>query len=515
MQSLVVFLLLLYLLPLGLGDFVVRARLPEVAARAQDLELLLLLGGLLATLRAGRSETPPRPRPHHLAALAFLALLAGHVALAPPEYAGVALTALFVYGNVFLSYFLSTALLRSQAGRRGAFALLVLVALVFPLPALYQAGFGVGSMPQWFDGRFDPGVTRASGPLGNPIVLAGICQLSLAWITGLLADPRLRRGPALLLGLLGALLLPSLLVSYTRAAWGGLVVAAGLLVAWRRPRPWRALVLPGLFCLLVLLEPSGWKRATATTFKIHVSTSTRVEMWKYGWKRFQAAPWLGHGLGRECGVAANNAGLPGAFYAHNYPLQVGVEMGLLGLVPFSLFWILYLLEGLFPGWVPGSPRGPPSAWRLGLLTGLVGYWLNAMVVCNFEYRPGAVLVGLLLALGEHDWEPLGPEDGSPGSRTPESHWLLPAALPLALGVAVVGLQVHGDRTQLGIQEALGHARAGRREQARQRLEPLTEAPWPWLRDEAAVARKILEKLSSPLQGASPPPSPAPPPGNPQ
>lgn len=453
--------LVAHLIVFGLGTYVVFARVPELEALGGNLELLGLGACLVALLLRVRSGSPLRPEAHHVALGVYLGVLVLGLVVGPGAGEETTLAAFGLYTAPFVAYALGALVVGLPDGASMLLRTLAVALVLMALPALLEAVWGLRSNVAWVDPRFEDTSTRVTGILANPIILASVFQMGLGWMSGWLAVEGAGRGERVLRWALVGLSVLLLFLSYTRAGWAAAVV--GCFVAWWLAGRRRTVVLaPALLLVaLVVLSPGGRDRVGSTASLQHRSTATRLDRWSRALHQSLERPLVGRGLGTTCGVAPNNAGLPGAYYAHAYLMQVQVELGLVGLVPFVAFWVLAIRSFL------GRGRG---GLRIGGVAALAGLGVHSLVIGHLEYRPVAVLVGLTLALLD---APLPGEGGEGAAGAGGWRRRVLVAAPGLVGLAFLCvLQVRVDCFQRELERAMDDARGGRVAQARERLAAL-------------------------------------------
>jgi len=485
-RSVLVALLLLYFIPYGLGSYVMLARLGPLYRAARDGELLLALGALAALLWLQRKAPEDwRPRPHHGALLAYVAVLFANCARPDHPDPTTLLGALQLSVVPFVAYGLGAVLVRQPGGSRAVLWGLALAGVLMALPALLEFVLELDSMPPWVDRRFEITTTRATGFLANPIILASVYQMLLCWALGVWLTCRPRSPRFVALGLLVLVLLAVLYISYTRAGWLAFWFASFLFFAVQKPRR-PLLLLPSVLLLLtVAAAPTGRMRLATVAEMRHVSNATRLDRWQRCLTYIARRPFVGHGLGRTCGVAPNQNELPGAFFAHNYLLQLWVELGLAGLVPFVAFWVLLLRR---------VRAGGTGVLRTAGMTALAGFFAHSMVIGHIEYPPVGMLVGLTVALLDG---PL-PDEGADGPAARPAVVLAPA---VGLMVVLTVLQMRVDIFQYRLEQAYELRREGRRAEAAAVLDELAAWDRRCLEDEHDLARRWADGLrgAPPLQ----------------
>jgi len=228
----------------------------------------------------------------------------------------------------------------------------------------------------------------------------------------------------------------ALVWTFSRGAWLSLAVSMFCLAVFAllRGRHWRAAGAAAGLCAAVLaaaqgvggqeqnvtpqatVEPDQGSppiiekdliRGQIPTVRRLVSGATwqaRVTYWQGALGMVRAQPLLGVGLA-AFGSAYPRFMVLGGYpvqEAHNDPLQVLAETGILGFLPFAAFWVVFLVFGLRSC----SSKGSTSArWlRVGTFFGIVAFLLHSLIDFDFEI-PGIALTvfalcGLLIATSE-------------------------------------------------------------------------------------------------------------------
>ncbi len=178
-----------------------------------------------------------------------------------------------------------------------------------------------------------------AGALLLPIPLLAALALRWDWI-----PPAARRWLPLLLGIGALSMMCTLILTQSRGAYFALAIGLIVVVLFRWPKAWLAMVVPALAVVLVL----AWNgvvlfdQPLGTTGSI-TSLSGRVEVWQRALYALRDFPLTGIGIGTFDLVIpelypygnGNGANIP---HAHNLFLQVGVDLGLPGLLAYG--WLL-------------------------------------------------------------------------------------------------------------------------------------------------------------------------------
>jgi putative inorganic carbon (hco3(-)) transporter len=281
------------------------------------------------------------------------------------------------------------------------------------LAVLFFAGSGQALMGvvQFLAGFGPPtfaigGFMRAHGNFGQPNPFAGylgtIFPLALA-LAAVSHPGRFRLLACVTVVCTGL----GIVLSLSRGAWLGLLIALGVMAVVWGPRT-RRLVVPtlgvsilvGLLGVLGALPPALATRVTSVTSNFGIFDVREVELtsenfavvermahWQAGWEMFLDHPLRGVGPGNYPAVY-DEYSLPGwpepLGHAHNYYLNMAAEAGLPGLLALVAMLALAfgtLLRQVGGRWYvaygetfppPTTYRLPPTAFRRALAVGLLG-----------------------------------------------------------------------------------------------------------------------------------------------
>ncbi len=190
---------------------------------------------------------------------------------------------------------------------------------------------------------FGMGETMNSNVLAGALLLPIpiFAALALRWDWG---GESTRRWLPIGLGLIALMMLATLILTQSRGAYLAVVLGLLVVVLLRWPQAWLALVIPAL-AVAVVLAWNGvvlFDQPLGSTGSI-TSLSGRVEVWQRAFYALRDFPLTGIGIGTFDLVIPklypyakiNGTTIP---HAHNLFLQIGVDLGLPGLLAYG--WLL-------------------------------------------------------------------------------------------------------------------------------------------------------------------------------
>lgn len=275
--------------------------------------------------------------------------------------------------------------------------------------------FLTGSGPAFFE---VDGALRAYGNFDQPNPFAGYLAMLLP--LAVLMATSSANSPAFRLLALGAglAMLGGIVLSQSRGAWLGVLVATGvLLLVWSRAT--RRLLVPALGAALAatalaisgLLPPALLDRVSQSiayfgVFDVRTvdltsenfSVVERMAHWQAGWYMFLDHPWFGVGAGNYAEAYPNyyvSTWLDPLGHAHNYYLNMLAELGVVGGLV-----LLLVLALVFRQFLGALVRSRPGFWRAVLASvigGMVVFCVHDLFDDLFVHGVN-VQIGVLLAL---------------------------------------------------------------------------------------------------------------------
>lgn len=384
------------------------------ASSGQNGILMLAAAGLsFLRLLLCPQESPPFGR---LFVWVLLFVAWGLVATGFSPFARLSLMGYTKTISYFLAYLALLVNLRSLKEVRLSLQVMLLAAVIVSLYGLYQWHIKVPPLALWDDPAAQYTLTRVYSFLGNPNLLAGYLLPTFALSAFLmLALPRLWH-KLCFVPLLGVQLL-CIYFTYSRGAWIALAAGAPLgLLLWLRVdgrhllsrRQGKILLalgvllaLGGLIALFVLNPALSERVSSLFSGREHSSNNFRVNVWMSSIAILRDYGWTGIGMGNKVFQAVYTYYMATGFKAlstYNVPLEVWVEMGIVGL----LLFVGLLLAHARRVWQALCDSQPHSREARLLLTGaLLALWVlmvHGMVDTVFYRPPVQVLFWYALAI---------------------------------------------------------------------------------------------------------------------
>lgn len=311
------------------------------------------------------------------------------------------------YGAILLypGIFQTRVIMRLAVGVAVVVAALGVVQYFLPRDILTHIGYGIdrGARAN-FSIDNAAGFTRVMSTLRDPNSLAAylLVPMSAVTVVVLRNDSRRRRiAAATALSVMGV----AMIMTFSRSAWMAAIITLGLTVLWR----YRSFAVTfvkrfgfALVALVILgagIAYSQRHSSFVTSYITHSSQgSTDIDSNEYHWLFVKQGiegivhQPLGHGPGTAGLASIQNP--KGSFLTENYYVQIGYELGLIGLLVFvgMQVWIYMQLwrrrtDGILPVILLAS------FWGYVLMNMLLHTWSNEAVACQWW-----LLAGMALAL---------------------------------------------------------------------------------------------------------------------
>jgi O-antigen ligase len=205
-----------------------------------------------------------------------------------------------------------------------------------------------------------------------------------------------------ILAVSSALILHTVLLTFSRGALVGLLVVAGLGVVMMPKRPRYIVAALGLVLLAIRLTgpelAARYQSAFVETEDLDASAAGRLELWRDCLTIMATQPFFGVGPRNWPVVAASFDWAPGK-EAHSVWMQTGAELGLPGVLMLLSFYILAILKlWRLVRRRPAASFAPLHGVAFGLSLAIVGYVTTAQFVSlvGLETPFYLVMVGVVL-----------------------------------------------------------------------------------------------------------------------
>ncbi|MCR4431781.1 MAG: O-antigen ligase family protein [Tepidanaerobacteraceae bacterium] len=285
-----------------------------------------------------------------------------------------------LYAAYFMAFYSSAILMRDRVILKTALFFQMMSALLLSAYGIYQYFFiKVPTAIAWVDVKQFPELaTRVYATLENPNVLAEYLALAIPMALGMLfAGEKL--GRKLLFSAITGVLAICLVLTFSRGAWLGLVLALLVFAAIKEPRLLIWLILLGFVSPLFM--PSVVVNRIASIGSLEDSSNAfRVTIWIAAIRMIKDYWIAGAGLGLTAFSRVYRdymiAGTP-ALHAHNLYLEMGIEMGVAGILTF--IWMI----------IAGFSRAVncigKDTWHSFLLAAAVGALAGHLLHGMFDY----------------------------------------------------------------------------------------------------------------------------------
>ncbi|MDI3480562.1 MAG: hypothetical protein PWQ97_217 [Tepidanaerobacteraceae bacterium] len=304
---------------------------------------------------------------------------------------GDSLKTLPLYAAYFMVFYSSAILLKDKAILKTALLFQILSALLLSLYGIYQYFFiKIPTAIAWVDVKQFPELsTRVYATLENPNVLAEYLALSIPVVLGVLMGSKsaIRK---LIFFIILIVLLICLVLTFSRGAWLGLALALVVFAALKEPRLLVWLILLGFISPLFM--PSVVINRVASIGSLEDSSNAfRVTIWIAAIRMIKDYWITGVGLGLTAFSRVYRdymiAGTP-ALHAHNLYLEIGIEMGIAGLLTFIWMIIASFSSAMNciknDNWHSFVLAGVVAALAGHLLHGMFDYvWFSPRIVMEF------------------------------------------------------------------------------------------------------------------------------------
>ncbi|MEO8168264.1 MAG: O-antigen ligase family protein, partial [bacterium] len=250
---------------------------------------------------------------------------------------------------------------------------------------------------------------RVASLLGNSTYFAGYLVLVFPLIASQALYKRSIDKPALASFLLLTAMIFLLLITQTRSSIIGLGVAgvAFFLFSLKKKNTVKSLgvlaivIAAGMLWIFVLNPALGKRFATVFDENQHSTFARRMFFWESGMHALAASPVFGHGIGSfeqtilsyrspDYWIVGSEDIVP---HAHNEPIEVGVEYGIIGLLLCGTTIGLISYRGIF---IARTAKGWEYWTAIGLTCSIIGIAIDSLANVALRQAPVTALTWLLM-----------------------------------------------------------------------------------------------------------------------
>jgi O-antigen ligase len=371
--GLIFFSLIIYIDP-GIGMALVLFILPLTATTYSAA----LIGITFVSLIFNYKKIKPIYPTASIPAILFLAVatLAAAFSLMRTE----SLKTFPLYVIYFMAFYCAALLFQDLEKMKYAIVFSIISALIVSFIGIYQYFFvKVRTAMAWVDiTQFPELSTRVYATMENPNVLAEYLGFIIPINLGLLWAAK---KPAVkgLLGIITSIIALCLILTFSRGAWLGLALAVMIFAVLKEPR--LLIVILVLAFVSPAFMPDVVQTRIASIGSLEDSSNAfRISIWIAALRMIKDYWLTGVGLGLSAFARVYRdymiAGTP-ALHAHNLYLEMGLEMGIAGLLTFM--WMIG--AGLSKAVKASKTGRAVSSVIVGIIGGLAGHLLHGL----FDY----------------------------------------------------------------------------------------------------------------------------------
>lgn len=310
--------------------------------------------------------------------------------------------------NVFW-FFLVFQLLDERKAVENVSALFVGLVGMLAVHGVYQFAVGV-EMPATWIASNETGIrTRVYSIFTSPNIFGSLIVLAFPiCIAFIIISKELKN--KLLFSVALMFMAGSLVFTYSRGAWIGVVCAIGIYLLLKNKK----LIIPAIIggMLILVFVPSIGNRIAYMISPDYMASSMkggRLIRWLTGFQILQEHPWFGLGLGSFGGAVASNhdlsaivrgASVP-TFYMDNFYMKIAAEAGIIGIMVFV--WLMWQVFAISLKTVTIVKDKTSHELGIGILAGLLGVIVHNCVENVFEVPMMAAMFWMFVAVMAQLW----------------------------------------------------------------------------------------------------------------
>ncbi|MBR1735404.1 MAG: O-antigen ligase family protein, partial [Firmicutes bacterium] len=328
----------------ALADYLMRNFGGGFASVWDELLLIAMVCLWMYKLFKERKAVPIKQTPLDMPLIFFISVMLFMLIINSPDYR-ISMEGFRATIQYMLWYFAALQLMKDKKSARNVCNALVLMGSAMALHGVYQYIIGAEMPAGWIDQNEYSVRTRVYSILTSPNIMGSFMTLCIPITVSLGMYEEENKKKRYLYFFFALMMCASLVFTFSRGAWIGFAVAAGVYIFMKDKR----LIIPAVIAavLVIFLVPSVGNRITYMLSDEYIESSLRggrLIRWSQGLDILRMDPLMGVGLGHFGGaVAMNNEmkryigkELVKTFYMDNYYLKTAVETGIIGLISFAV-----------------------------------------------------------------------------------------------------------------------------------------------------------------------------------
>lgn len=397
-----------YLLALyAVIDFLFRSYVPAFASVWDELFLICLCILYMFKWIKYSREDAVKFSPFNGCIMFFIGVMLFLMIISPNEK--IAVEGFRVNVQHMLWYFVVFQLLKNTDAVKKISGVFVGLVGMLAIYGIYQYVIGVEMPASWISSS-EVGIrTRVYAIFTSPNIFGSLLVLAFPICIAFII---IHKGIAgkIIFSVLLVCMAASLVFTYSRGAWIGVVCAVGIYLLLKDKRLIVPAVIGGM--IILVLVPSISSRIIYMLSPEYMASSMkagRLIRWITGFQILQEHPWFGLGLGSFGGAVAANHDLTAmvqgmsvhTFYMDNYYMKIAAEAGLIGLTAFV--WLMWQVFSISLKTVSIIQDKKLKELGTGILAGLVGVIVHNCVENVFEVPMMSAMFWMFVAVMAQLW----------------------------------------------------------------------------------------------------------------
>lgn len=306
------------------------------------------------------------------------------------------------YAVMFLMVLIMVNSLKTEEQIKSLMHVIIAGVTLASVYGIWQYANNIQVDPRMVDVRFSKGVRRVFSTMGNPNDYAAYLILTIPYFITAFLQSKSRK-VKFILAAFTALVLVNLVLTSTRAAWIAFVIATFVYVFLKNRKLIPLLVLVGIAALPFIPESIMMRIRYVGKDS---SSLYRIKIWKSSLGMLKDYWVTGIGLGPEAvmGLFANYSQIQTPAHSHMLPIEIWLEMGLLGIMSFIWFVARIVKKGCITifntknAFANNLIAASVASYAAILAMGLTDYvWFYPRTMNMFWFNTGIFLAAINLA----------------------------------------------------------------------------------------------------------------------